>query len=135
MLYNKQESMNYFHRIELILVKLQTHYQACLCVTQKSFNHNVSRTANRFITIERAMINEISDRFIDSVSVDTEDKIFIQINSYSDMYRSNLLLISFLKKSIKKFHSPSITALLSYWVAGLQVENDEMAKHVRAICH
>jgi hypothetical protein len=133
--HNVIDHTNYFHRIELILTKLKVHYDACLTITHKNFNQNISRTANRFITIEKSMINEISSLSNSPVPVETHQYIPMPINNYSDMYKSNLLLITFLKQNIKKFRSPSVASLLSYWVAGLQVENDEMAKYIHIDWH
>ncbi|CAK2412044.1 hypothetical protein VCRA2113O415_1540001 [Vibrio crassostreae] len=52
------------------------------------------------------------------------------IVSYNDMYQSNLSLISYLKNTIRKFNNQHMSAFFSYWVAALQVENDEIAKHL-----
>lgn len=126
---------NYIHRIAFILSKLKNHYTACIGITKQGFNHNISRTANRFIKIEKSMIEQINKLF-NHVLLHTIHPLYHEkINSFNDMYQSNLNLIHFLKSSLRHFSNKKIVALLSYWVAGLQMENDEMAKHIHGELH
>lgn len=79
------------------------------------------------------MIKEVNTKFcVDGT--DSDHSILSQqstsIVDYNDMYRSNLSLISYLKNIIRKFNNQHMSSFFSYWVAALQVENDEMAKHL-----
>lgn len=119
--------------IDKILCTLKEHYFSCVELVEQKTNGNISRAANRFIKIERSMIKEVNTKFcVDGT--DSDHSILSQqstsIVDYNDMYRSNLSLISYLKNIIRKFNNQHMSSFFSYWVAALQVENDEMAKHL-----
>jgi len=126
---------NYINRVAFILNKLKHHYSACLDVTHQGKNHNISRTASRFIQIEKSMIEQLKQHFSGVPLHAVHTPYPEEITNFNDMYQSNLHLIHFLKDSIKHFNNATIVGLLSYWIAGLQVENDEMAKYIHSELH
>jgi hypothetical protein len=117
--------------IGYVLFRLKKHYLSCVDLIKYNAYGNINRAANRFIKVERAMINEMSKIFnIDqSKSINLEQENVI-IDNYGDMHESNLQLIMVLKETMRKFNNREVSAFLSYWVAALQVENDELAKHL-----
>lgn len=42
----------------------------------------------------------------------------------------NAQLLNELKQLLRELDDANLTALISYWVAALQVENDELEKHL-----
>ena len=117
-----------------VLFRLKKHYVSCINLVKNRSNGNLFRAANRFMQIEHSMIDEIIRTFniketnINSTHVIEEAPPVIL--NYNDMYTSNLNLIGFLKNTIKTFNNQHMSSFLSYWVAALQVENDEIAKHL-----
>lgn len=79
------------------------------------------------------MINEIKLKISDlNPEIDSSTRKYqpIVISNYDEMYQSNRQLITYLKNAIGTFNNPKLSSFFSYWVAALQVENDEMAKHL-----
>jgi hypothetical protein len=123
----------HYRGIEKILCTLKDHYFSCVDLIEQKAHGNIARAANRFIKVERSLINEVNTKFCINNEVN-DNNILSQppalIVSYNDMYQSNLSLISYLKNTIRKFNNQHMSTFFSYWVAALQVENDEIAKHL-----
>lgn len=49
---------------------------------------------------------------------------------YTEMHAMNKRLLDEVKSLLKTIDDTHLTALVSYWLAALQVENDEMQKHL-----
>ncbi|KIT32494.1 hypothetical protein H323_14865 [Vibrio parahaemolyticus VP766] len=52
------------------------------------------------------------------------------LGNYKEMHFMNAQLLSELKQLLRELDDANLTALISYWVAALQVENDELEKHL-----
>ncbi|MCA2447914.1 hypothetical protein LAZ54_26580, partial [Vibrio alginolyticus] len=52
------------------------------------------------------------------------------LGNYKKMLFMNAQLLSELKQLLRELDDANLTALISYWVAALQVENDELEKHL-----
>lgn len=121
----------HYKGVEFVLSHIKAHYSSCADLLSYNSNQNISRSANRFIKIEKSMIDEITKTF----SHQNDSNLIIQtpirkLNNYHDMYKNNVELILFLKVSMKKLNNKSLSAFLSYWVAALQIENDEISKYL-----
>ncbi|UTT87292.1 hypothetical protein LZI70_19925 (plasmid) [Vibrio pelagius] len=132
---NNNESIDATHeqRIDKILFALKGHYQSCRDLVEYRAHQALSRAASRFLKIERSMINEIKLKISDlNPEIDSSARKYqpIVISNYDEMYQSNRQLITYLKNAIGTFNNPKLSSFFSYWVAALQVENDEMAKHL-----
>ncbi|MEO9654230.1 hypothetical protein [Marinomonas sp.] len=113
--------------VQEVLEKSVSHYQACMGLGDLHESQRISRAASRFIKTEKSMIRDINVKIgIECPQLPCSDKI----KNYSSMYAYNSRLISFIKSKIKQNLDIKVITLLSYWVAALQIENDEMAKYL-----
>lgn len=121
-----------FNGINQLLLTLSVHYLSCTKFIADKRYGNIARVAQRFIKIEGSMINKVSTKFDRQTDLQRQqgECHYPVISNYTDMYQRNIALISYLKSTIKQFDSHQLAAFFSYWVAALQVENDEMAKHL-----
>ena len=131
---NDSSEIIHYKGVGDVLFRLKNHYISCINLIGNRSNGNLFRAASRFMKIEHSMIDEIIRTFniketnINSTPMIEEARPVIL--NYNDMYTSNLNLITFLKNTIKTFNNQHMSSFLSYWVAALQVENDEIAKHL-----
>lgn len=121
-----------FSSINQLLLTLSAHHVSCTKFIADKHYGNIARIAQRFIKIEGSMINKVSTKFFRQTEVQLQqgDLHYPVISNYIDMHQRNIDLISYLKSTIKQFNNHQLAAFFSYWVAALQVENDEMAKHL-----
>ncbi|WP_253817102.1 hypothetical protein [Vibrio coralliilyticus] len=79
------------------------------------------------------MINEIKlkvPNFQSETNHSMQESQLVLMSNYDEMYQSNRQLITYLKSVIGTFNNQKLSSFFSYWVAALQVENDEMAKNL-----
>ncbi|WP_257145776.1 hypothetical protein [Vibrio sp. ES.051] len=53
-----------------------------------------------------------------------------ELGNYKEMHFMNKQLLNNLKTLLKAIDDANLTALVSYWLAALQVENDELEKQL-----
>lgn len=122
-------------QISQLLIQSLHHYQASLSLLQHQANSSVTRAAYRFLRIESSMLNKIShiyfdkelDDFIKHYQVDLSVK---PVKSYQDFFAKNCELLTQLKGLIRQIDFPEFKVQVSYWIAALQMENDEIRKHI-----
>jgi hypothetical protein len=114
-----------------IIVRVRAHYDSCLVVINKRFNENVARSALKFAKVEKSMLSKLEVFFDNDESIkEASDKQKVNFKTYPEMYENNIRLIEFLKLKIKEIKHEEVCTLLSYWVAALQMENDDMKKYL-----
>ncbi|MCL1067518.1 hypothetical protein L2735_11985 [Shewanella olleyana] len=130
---NSVETIQY-KGVDKLISSLKKHYLACLYLINKKDHENISRAAKRFVKIEHSMINEVNRKFNIEEPIQNHLNVaqpLATISNYHEMYHSNVKLIAFLKSTIRQFNNCHMASFLSYWVAALQLENDEMEKHLK----
>ncbi|WP_172564411.1 hypothetical protein [Vibrio navarrensis] len=131
--HNRTLDATHHQSIDRILFALKEHYQSCCQLVEYRTHQTLSRAASRFLKVERSMINEIKIKVLDLKTENNhsmQESPSVVISSYDEMYQSNRQLITYLKSAIGTFNNQKLSSFFSYWVAALQVENDEMAKHL-----
>ncbi|ELZ1261973.1 hypothetical protein SPN99_004215 [Vibrio fluvialis] len=131
--HNRTHDATHHQSIDRILFALKEHYQSCCQLVEYRTHQTLSRAASRFLKVERSMINEIKIKVLDLKTENNhsmQESQSVVISSYDEMYQSNRQLITYLKSAIGTFNNQKLSLFFSYWVAALQVENDEMAKHL-----
>lgn len=122
-------------RIRALLIKIAHHRQMCLPIVDPHSHMNIGRSAYRFVKIEKVMIKKIAGLFFER---DGEDFITEPENqtgvktpgNYKEMHVMNAHLLNELKQELRGMDDTNLAALISYWVAALQVENDELENYV-----
>lgn len=121
-------------RIHELLVRMVHHYQKCLPLVEPHSHQNISRSAYRFVKIEKVMIKKMAELFLDHNGEDfmtqhTRNTITL-LDDYSAMHGLNTRMLRELKQCLRSLDNTHLAAALSYWVAALQVENDELGKYI-----
>ncbi len=123
------------NRVRELLVKMAHHQQRCVSLVHASSHRMLARSAHRFVKIEKVMIKKMAMVFLDQ---DGEPLIkeaackqrLASFADYTEMHAMNKRLLDEVKSLLKTIDDTHLTALVSYWLAALQVENDELQKHL-----
>lgn len=118
-------------RVDKLMDQLILHYDKSLPLTQYNTNQSITRAANRFLMIEKAIIDKmIALYFPQSIETVLQHKRAhlnaVHIDNYRMLHQENSALLMTLKLFIRETIDPSLKNLLAYWVAALQIENDEI---------
>lgn len=123
-------------RVRELLIKMAHHRQTCLPLVDPHSHMNIARSAYRFVKIEKSddqkkwsiyFFDQSGDDFIAEHANKTG---IATLGNYKEMHFMNAQLLSELKQLLRELDDANLTALISYWVAALQVENDELEKHL-----
>ncbi|CAE6879308.1 hypothetical protein ACN5SO_001119 [Vibrio parahaemolyticus] len=122
-------------RVRELLIKMAHHRQTCLPLVDPHSHMNIARSAYRFVKIEKVMIKKMVDLFFDQngddfIAEHANKTGLATLGNYKEMHFMNAQLLSELKQLLRELDDANLTALISYWVAALQVENDELEKHL-----
>ncbi|MGO1297616.1 MAG: hypothetical protein ACTMIA_09950 [Vibrio sp.] len=123
------------NRVRELLVKMAHHRQRCVPLVHAQSHITLARSAQRFVKIEKVMIKKMAMLFFEQ-----DGETFITANSmgygtaefgdYQEMHAMNKWMLNDVKLLLKTIDDTNLTALVSYWLAALQIENDEMQKHL-----
>jgi hypothetical protein len=116
---------------------LRDHHQRCLSLIHQPLEHAVRRALERLIRVERKAICSLAN-FVkkEDLKQDIINQSSASIRlvepSTDALLQENLALIEALKLQLQALQQPTLIQLLSYWLAALQIEHDELAKHIQA---
>jgi len=116
---------------------LRDHHQRCLRLIHQPLEHAVRRALERLIRVERKAICSLAN-FVkkEDLKQDIINQSSASIRlvepSTDALLQENLALIEALKLQLQALQQPALIQLLSYWLAALQMEHDELAKHIQA---
>lgn len=118
-----------------LLVKVAHHRQTCLPLVDPHSHMNLARAAYRFVKVEKVMIKKMAELLFDKngddiIAEHASKSGIATLGNYKEMHFMNTQLLSELKQLIKDLDDANLAALISYWVAALQVENDELEKYL-----
>ncbi|SJN59210.1 hypothetical protein RND59_00205 [Vibrio ruber] len=124
-----------FTPVKELLVKIAHHRQRCLPLVDAHSHQNIDRSASRFVKIEKVMLNKIANLFFDQngddfIAEHTNKTDIATISHYQEMHFMNAQLLRELKQLLRELDDANLAMLLSYWIAALQVENDELEKYL-----
>lgn len=121
--------MNNHQEITDIIDRLTEHYHACLALIDHDMHYNLDRSAVRFTQLEKSMLTKLAPFAPESSggSARQGQQTGRTFASHQEMFQANCKLINFLKRRLSAIDNHDICSFLSYWVAALQMENDEMA--------
>ncbi|WP_038180855.1 hypothetical protein [Vibrio rhizosphaerae] len=122
-------------RVRELLVKIAHHRQTCLPLVDPHSHQNIDRSAYRFVKIEKVMIKKIAALFFDQdgddfIAEHTHKHDIATPNNYQEMHFMNAQLLRELKQRLRELDDTNLATLLSYWIAALQVESDELEKYL-----
>lgn len=123
------------NRVRELLVKMIHHRQRCEALIYAQSHRTLARSAYRFVKIEKVMIQKMAmllfkqdgEQFITAHNTGYD---VIEFDDYNEMHAMNKSMLKDIKSLIKTTGDTNLTALVSYWLAALQIENDEMHKHL-----
>ncbi|MFH0240367.1 hypothetical protein [Vibrio alginolyticus] len=123
------------NRVRELLVKMTHHRQTCLPLVSPQSHMTLARAAYRFVKIEKVMIKKMAKLFFDQdgeqfIAENATEYGVAELGNYKEMHFMNKLLLDDLKALLRAIDDTNLTALVSYWLAALQVENDEIEKHL-----
>lgn len=112
-----------------IITTLEKHYYSSRNLINNSGYDTVSRAVSRFITLEKSLLRQLMllefDRaFQEKRAADYRDSF----ENYAEMLRANTELVKYLTKRTAAITDEAASSILSYWVAAMQIENDELAR-------
>ncbi|ASA54824.1 hypothetical protein [Vibrio gazogenes] len=122
-----------FTRVRALLKKIANHRQTCLPLVDPHSHQNIDRSASRFVKIEKVMISKIADLLFDQsgddfIAEQTNKTNVTALSNYQEMHFMNAQLLRELKQQLNDLDDTRLATLISYWIAALQVENDELEK-------
>ncbi|GGB11973.1 hypothetical protein [Agarivorans gilvus] len=116
---------------------LRDHYQRCLSLIHQPLEHAVRRALERLIRVEQKAICSLAN-FVkkedlkQDIIKQSSASVRLVEPSTDALLQENLALIEALKLQLQALQQPALIQLLSYWLAALQIEHDELAKHIQA---
>lgn len=122
--------MNNHQEITDIIHRLSVHYHACLALIDHNMHYNLDRSAVRFTQIEKAMLDKLAPFKAERGHNSHPRQTVAPFASHDEMFQANRALITFLKRRLSAIDNNDVCSFLSYWVAALQMENDEMANYL-----
>ncbi|KIT55207.1 hypothetical protein H334_20375 [Vibrio parahaemolyticus 901128] len=118
-------------RVRELLIKMAHHRQTCLPLVDPHSHMNIARSAYRFVKIEKVIFARPLATAGDDFIAEHANKTGVAtLGNYKEMHFMNAQLLIELKQLLRELDDANLTALISYWVAALQVENDELEKHL-----
>lgn len=124
--------MNNHQEITDIIEKLNHHYLASINLANNNLHSSLDRSVNRFRQVEKSMLDKLApfESYRRETDAGQSGNRVTPFASHEVMYQANLSLVTFLKHKLAAIENDDIRSFLSYWVAALQMENDEMAKYL-----
>ncbi|MBF9003299.1 hypothetical protein [Vibrio nitrifigilis] len=112
---------------------LEKHYQACSKLTHKTAYDSIFRSVSRFITLEEALLNQLTQFDCDKNNIQIRKNQFNNteiFESYGELLNANTSLIKYLTEMIAVIENIEVCSLLSYWTAAMKIENDDIASKI-----
>lgn len=129
------------HALENMLTSIIHHHARSLTLLKKRPNNALTRSAHRFVVVEQALMNRVAKLLFKQKSQQvlsrlahaqrSHSKDDQSFDDYQHMYHANTQLIIALRTHLREITDRSLTLQISYWVAAMQMENDEIEKQIQ----
>ena len=122
-------------QLSQVVFAMQYHYQSCSSVLESAPNEKQNRAAERFLQLEHKAIKALA-KVVMVESMPTQEQLkqgnftLSPVHTFEDMYLANERLLANIKFKFKAILNERLSSVLSYWLAALQVEHDDLAKHL-----
>ncbi len=122
-----------------VLNLLKYHHQQCYFLINQQLDHAVKRALSRFIRVEQQAIYSLAN-FVkkEDLKQDVMNHAKVSIGaarpSIETLLAENSHLMDALKHALKAVNEPALVQLLSYWLAALQIEHDELVQQIHGRC-
>lgn len=120
-----------------VLNRLRQHHHLCFRFSCQPLAQAVRRPLERFLRVEQKAIFSLANFLMkedlkqDFLNLE-KAKLQAEVASPVVLLQENQRLMNGLKQSLSRIHEPQLLRLLSYWLAALQIEHDELAQHILA---
>lgn len=123
--------MNSQKEMQDIIKTLNRHYDSSLHLIDQSGYDSLSRSVSRFMTLEKSLLRQLAIfEGWESHQRSVAGTHACAFESYGQMQQENTYLIKYLIRRMGRIENTAACSILSYWVAAMQIENDEIARHL-----